>query len=617
MSIGIGPVQDFIASARRSRDLWFGSWLLSELSKTTAKTIVEKHGDDLSKLIFPAIEEAEYLEENGDDFSVVNKIVAVVENPAELGRQIRDAMQNRLERIRKTAYGRLDKSYLNVDLAEKQVTDLVEFFWTAVKFDDENDYKNAREKVEYLFAARKATRNFNPVNNARNFDAVNAWGANVPKSSLDGQRESVVDEKVYDDLPKDELFKKLGLRAGERLCGVGLLKRHGNRAGKDSFFSTSHVASLPLLEYLKKDAAENLIAVNNYARELSRLLNGKVEEGELYKILGKTTTTHAVFQNYDGHILFEERLGEFFTDARKLKEAKAALAQFFKAVEIKQTALSPYYALLLADGDAMGKAIDAQKTKEDHRELSKQLSAFAKVVKKIVENRYKGSLVYAGGDDVLAFVPLHTVLKCAKLLAYIFERKLRPFKITENDKTFSPTLSAGIAVAHHLEPLSDALDLARRAEKAAKAIVGKNALAVVVDKRSGASRVIAGRRGKISARLRDFIRLHRADEIPDGAAYQLRDLSLSLEAADISDETVRNILEAAKEAEAKRILKRKKSDSGTKDLDVATIQILETALGESSVEQLADELIIARIFADAENLAFGKPEKTPEQIDDK
>jgi hypothetical protein len=34
--ITIGPVQEFIAAARRSRDLWFGSWLLSELSKAAA-----------------------------------------------------------------------------------------------------------------------------------------------------------------------------------------------------------------------------------------------------------------------------------------------------------------------------------------------------------------------------------------------------------------------------------------------------------------------------------------------------------------------------------------------------------------------------------------------------
>ncbi|HTQ79571.1 MAG TPA: type III-B CRISPR-associated protein Cas10/Cmr2, partial [Thermoanaerobaculia bacterium] len=35
--ITLGPVQDFIAAARRCRDLWFGSWLLSELSKATAQ----------------------------------------------------------------------------------------------------------------------------------------------------------------------------------------------------------------------------------------------------------------------------------------------------------------------------------------------------------------------------------------------------------------------------------------------------------------------------------------------------------------------------------------------------------------------------------------------------
>ncbi len=29
----IGPVQDFIATARTSQDLWFGSWMLSEMAK--------------------------------------------------------------------------------------------------------------------------------------------------------------------------------------------------------------------------------------------------------------------------------------------------------------------------------------------------------------------------------------------------------------------------------------------------------------------------------------------------------------------------------------------------------------------------------------------------------
>lgn len=46
--VHIGPVQDFIATARRSRDLWFGSWLLSELSKAAARSIVDQE-DNLTR----------------------------------------------------------------------------------------------------------------------------------------------------------------------------------------------------------------------------------------------------------------------------------------------------------------------------------------------------------------------------------------------------------------------------------------------------------------------------------------------------------------------------------------------------------------------------------------
>lgn len=38
LAFHIGPVQDFIATARRTQDLWMGSWLLSRLSYTAMKT---------------------------------------------------------------------------------------------------------------------------------------------------------------------------------------------------------------------------------------------------------------------------------------------------------------------------------------------------------------------------------------------------------------------------------------------------------------------------------------------------------------------------------------------------------------------------------------------------
>src|SRR5438132_1646723 len=50
LAIAVGPVQEFIAAARRTRDLWFGSYLLSRISKAVAKSVRDGDGT----LIFPA-----------------------------------------------------------------------------------------------------------------------------------------------------------------------------------------------------------------------------------------------------------------------------------------------------------------------------------------------------------------------------------------------------------------------------------------------------------------------------------------------------------------------------------------------------------------------------------
>lgn len=642
ISIGIGPVQDFIASARRSRDLWFGSWLLSELSKAAAKSIGERN------LIFPNASESD-LKPNSP-FNVVNKILAEIkEKPEAVGKKVKDAIDARLEIIRNEAYKKVSHKYFLKDIAEKQVDDLVEYFWTAIERTD--DYVKDRDRVEKLFSARKATRNFNPV----------TWGDNVPKSSLDGQRESVIHEDAYGQanqilqketdkqgrpkLTKEQLRTRFGVKEGERLCGVGLLKRHGNRFGDDSFFSTSHVASLPLLERLTdKDAVE---------RYINRLKEIGMKESDFNKVpLPKGVKEHQAFGRYDGHLLFEERLSDYFepkevfvdTDGKEkkaLEEAKKALLGepkkdnkpkfngFLEKAFGKNIKPLPYYALVLADGDFMGKAIDAQDEKDKHQKLSGQLSEFAGEVGKIIENERQGSLIYSGGDDVLAFVGLHKVLEYADKLAKDFKEKLEKFDFEEKGETKSPTLSVGIAVVHHLEPLEDALELVRRAEKAAKSVDGKNALAVVIDKRSGASRIAKGTWGTLDDRLQTFIKWHRKNSIPDGAAYELRDLAIRLDTTEfaeklkdisLSDEEKNQLkklidnLNNAKQAEAIRILGRKKQ------IEKATLEKLKDYLNEiklvekegeekkndDSIVILADELIIAKMFADAEDLAGKK-----------
>lgn len=162
-----------------------------------------------------------------------------------------------------------------------------------------------------------------------------------------------------------------------------------------------------------------------------------------------------------------------------------------------------------------------------HLQLSEALSNFAlKCVKPVVDN-YQGQLIYAGGDDVLALVAATDAVNCAQDLARVFrginpelkgpiiksDIKLNALR-TDDDKLLlhgdnpktihgylcrtkdkakevfvlpglRATASAGIAIAHSKSPLQDAVKAAQKAEKDAKHIYGKNAIAVQIVKRSG------------------------------------------------------------------------------------------------------------------------------------
>jgi CRISPR-associated protein Cmr2 len=144
----------------------------------------------------------------------------------------------------------------------------------------------------------------------------------------------------------------------------------------------------------------------------------------------------------------------------------------------------PYVACLVADGDHMGRVIDALDSADAHRTFSAALACFAGEARKVVEQDHRGALVYAGGDDVLAFVPLPQAFSCAESLRRRFVDAMnsacRPLAAEP------PTLSIGLGVGHVMESMGDLLALARQAEREAKR--DRNSLAVIVDKRSGGAR---------------------------------------------------------------------------------------------------------------------------------
>ncbi len=347
--------------------------------------------------------------------------------------------------------------------------------------------------------------------------------------------------------------------------------------------------------------AKNRLTANRfYIRDLKKII-GENDDREFKKIVGKTPIKHEFFEDYDGHLLFEGRLKDFF-DEPKLTQAKNALRAFIKKAFGKESNKPlPYFALLQADGDRMGTVIDNQKTPDDHKELSRSLSKFAEDVKAIVEKKENnGCLIYSGGDDVLALLPLHTVLDCSRELADKFADDLKKFEFTKDSETSRPTLSAGIAVVHHTEPLQESLETMRRAEKEAKSIDGKNALAIILSKRSGADTTIKGSwkndrdtDKSFDERLLGFIQLHLDDALPDGVAYELCDLWLRFSSVPS--------LKTAMEADAVRILSRKKSNQGLSKVSKDILVKLEGLIfnRDLSLEDLANEIIVARDFKNA------------------
>src|SRR4051794_10228779 len=215
--VTLGPIQDFIAAARRCRDLWFGSWLLSELSKATARAMAEECG--LDSLVFPGVSDWKQLEPpspTSKPSSVANKIVVRVpdgKDPAAVARRGEAGMRQRLKSLRDEAFDCIRGERFLRSRAKQQVDELIEITWVSAPEDGPQGYAAAREAAESLLAARKNTRLWGPV----------PWGDTVPKSAIDGERESVLYEDVFDQvlaekLTPDEVRKLYGVGPKERLC---------------------------------------------------------------------------------------------------------------------------------------------------------------------------------------------------------------------------------------------------------------------------------------------------------------------------------------------------------------------------------------------------------------
>jgi CRISPR-associated protein Cmr2 len=439
--IAVGPVQGFIAAARRTRDLWFGSYLLSEVSRAVA-VAAAKHG----KLIFPASIKARNVA------NVILVELAADADPAAIAATARKAAREQW-RVRYadpvfTEY----QSIIRREIWDDQVDDVVEFYaaWAPLA----NNYPETRDCAMRLLAGRKKCRDFLPARGK----------PGVPKSSLDGLRESVLKDPTIERWPA-KFRAGLRIRQGEQLDVVGLVKRVAE--GTKPYPSVSRVAADPWLRGRGARLGELIAA----CRELNSRLGFPV-----IRELNTETHPHYRIFPYEGTAVFRHRHHEFIQeteldpkDLRPLAEAMARLGE-----------PNPYLAVIVADGDKMGETLSNLSNVKQHQEFSATLAEFADQAQGIV-NRYHGVLVYAGGDDVLAFVPVDQCLDCARELHDRFSELLRGRGAHAGSKI---TLSVGVAIAHFLENLEDLREYGHAAEKDAKQ-PDRDGLAIHLHKRGG------------------------------------------------------------------------------------------------------------------------------------
>jgi CRISPR-associated protein Cmr2 len=266
-------------------------------------------------------------------------------------------------------------------------------------------------------------------------------------------------------------------------------------------------------------------------------------------------------------------------DAADEQDDEAASAQAQKRVReiVGVQRLEAYYALLLMDGDRMGQMLSGdpawaisyrdsfhpqvQAGFDKHADKSRAIKAYGQqkralspnrhlaisgalndfsltVVRHVVEEEHLGRLIYAGGDDVLAMLPVADALPAAQRLRHAYSGEDPDHKGGRDPRGLTlhkgfailkgklmrmmgdtATASCGIVIAHHQAPLAAVRRELETAEKRAKNEGGRNAFSITVIKRSGGALTLTAKWGEPLALLNDLRAFLQEEGVSRRAVY--------------------------------------------------------------------------------------------------
>ena len=490
----IGPVQSFIEAARKTEDLWMGSYILSYL----VATAMEKVQDEGVEIIYPAVgteSPFEFWRKNFATPSFPNLFLAIGDgvsqkNLAPRAKEAEHAVKSAFESMGKRVLDEAFKASLPwrgtyvEKIFGRQISGFFDIHWVITEEKDDQAYGDW-----YAYTAGSLAA----IKNCRVFEQTSEFGR---KCSLDGIRgilhlkkeDSIAEAmKWWEDFAKS---KPKYCRQKEALCAVSLTKRMGmhfleNHSKfsreftdkKPRFPSTSEVATANFKKRIvcKPQALDVYTKLCNAVIELRQ---SDDEDANIPKIKPLPNIKCPLPNNVDGEWLYEETYNDSYLERYYNIDVSKENVQIERCKELRKQLVKllkgepgKYYAAIALDGDNMGKKIREAKSKKEHAERSRQLIDYSKEARRIVEEKHLGKLTYAGGDDLLALANLEDLLPILK-------------KLREKFPKFTGA-SAGVCIAHNKMPLTNVLQHARDMEKAAKKVDRKDAFGIALFKHSG------------------------------------------------------------------------------------------------------------------------------------
>ena len=512
----IGPVQGFVAQARRTRDFWAGSFLLSWLSGVAMAEIQRQGG--IINFPLPADNYLDWIQGQADGCDadaprqggIPNRFKAIsAEVPKEfdgklLEQTVRAAWIALAEHVWKNDELGQISSEITRQIWDRQNHNFWEISWV----------KTTDQEASSLLDQRKNWRSHYPqAEGGVKCMMMDGW-QELSGSLTPGLSSKKKDTELKRFWTQVRGLKRSGMQTDlaedEHLCALAYVKRRFARYF-DTFSATlpsglklkgwKLAVGMPSVSYMAAvHWLEKLVECVSHA-ELSQLLS-IADEVNPARDEWETRIACLEKQKHGKHSEYANDLRHFLSlDANMFFEHAQEKASLYgysikaieklqrKVCEIQnnhpefQEPLSPFYAILLMDGDSLGSHMSKE---ANQKPISTALNDFTGGVPAIVEN-HNGFLIYAGGDDVLALLPMEDALRCAaKVREHYLVSFQKAFKEMSEENKIPASISAAIQYVHVKTPLGIVLgDAHHLLGDVAKDGAGRDAVAVRVWKTGG------------------------------------------------------------------------------------------------------------------------------------